>query len=210
MGNIIIRLRTCSAAAIAFSILPNFASAQDTYQFDESVPEPREILKILGVLMDEDDLDDVLSTRGVRYKNEQTAQSTEAKAATKPMAAESHSLENSASESNILSVPIRFAINSAVIPHQYRQHLNAIGEALNAPEANGVRLAITGHTDTSGSAEYNETLSMKRSQAVVQYLVQARGVDRSRLFADGVGETSPLPGVLPTDARNRRVDFRAL
>ena len=49
-------------------------------------------------------------------------------------------------------------------------------------------ITIVGHTDTSGSAEYNQRLSVRRANVVVEALVQM-GARKAALHASGVGET---------------------
>ena len=70
-------------------------------------------------------------------------------------------------------------------------------------------LDIDGHTDDTGSAQYNQALSERRAVAVGQYL-QSRSVDPRRLLVIGYGETRP---VAPNEtdlgrAANRRVEVR--
>lgn len=54
-----------------------------------------------------------------------------------------------------------------------------------------LKVEIAGHTDNVGSATYNQVLSQRRAQAVVNYLVD-RGIARTRLRAMGYGESRPL------------------
>lgn len=54
-----------------------------------------------------------------------------------------------------------------------------------------MKIEISGHTDTRGSAEHNQQLSQNRAKAVVDYLV-AHGIDASRLTYAGYGETKTL------------------
>ncbi|HKX64898.1 MAG TPA: OmpA family protein, partial [Rhizomicrobium sp.] len=49
-------------------------------------------------------------------------------------------------------------------------------------------IAIVGHTDTSGPSDYNQKLSVRRANVVVEALVQM-GARRNALHASGVGET---------------------
>ena len=63
-----------------------------------------------------------------------------------------------------------------------------------------------GYTDASGSAAHNEALSAAASTAVADFLVSL-GIERSRLRAKGMGESSPV-GVDPLDPANRRVEIR--
>jgi OOP family OmpA-OmpF porin len=68
---------------------------------------------------------------------------------------------------------------------------------------------IQGHTDNVGSAEYNQTLSEERAQAVMDYLVK-NGIDPQRVSSTGYGLTRPVASN-DTDegrAKNRRVELR--
>ncbi|MFT4584624.1 MAG: outer membrane protein OmpA-like peptidoglycan-associated protein [Gammaproteobacteria bacterium] len=73
-----------------------------------------------------------------------------------------------------------------------------------------VRINIVGHTDSSGSDDYNQTLSEHRAAAVLQYIV-SMGISSSRLSASGRGETSPIADNSNRDGRqtNRRVELTA-
>jgi len=75
-------------------------------------------------------------------------------------------------------------------------------------ENKGVRISIEGHTDDSGTSEYNQQLSEKRALAVRNYLTE-RGIEKSRLEYQGWGMAKPLA---PNDseenkALNRRIEF---
>ena len=70
-------------------------------------------------------------------------------------------------------------------------------------------LDIDGHTDNTGSPQYNQALSERRAVSVAQYL-NTRGVDPRRLLVVGFGQTRPIA---PNDseagrAANRRVEIR--
>ncbi|MBR9999958.1 MAG: OmpA family protein [Cyclobacteriaceae bacterium] len=72
-----------------------------------------------------------------------------------------------------------------------------------------LKIEIRGHTDDTGSAAYNMELSLKRAEAVYQYLVN-HGIAQSRLQYQGFGQTEPA---VPNDSeenrsRNRRIEFR--
>jgi len=72
----------------------------------------------------------------------------------------------------------------------------------------GWRIRIEGHTDATGTKAANMALSIKRAQAVVDYLVN-RGVKRARLEAAGLGDTDPVANNA-TEAgrtRNRRIQL---
>lgn len=75
-------------------------------------------------------------------------------------------------------------------------------------------VTIEGHTDAKGSAAYNKDLSLRRAQAVAQWLA-SHGVDKSRLAVKGLGDTQPVQSNRLANgadnpqgrAQNRRVEF---
>ncbi|MFT5779473.1 MAG: outer membrane protein OmpA-like peptidoglycan-associated protein [Crocinitomicaceae bacterium] len=72
----------------------------------------------------------------------------------------------------------------------------------------GLKVEISGHTDNTGSAELNESLSQDRAQAVVNYL-KAKGVSGGRMKAQGYGSSRPVDSNNTSDGRqqNRRTEF---
>jgi outer membrane protein OmpA-like peptidoglycan-associated protein/tetratricopeptide (TPR) repeat protein/uncharacterized protein YoxC len=68
---------------------------------------------------------------------------------------------------------------------------------------------ISAHTDNIGSPATNLVLSQKRAQSVVDYLV-GKGVDKTRLKAQGYGETKPIANNINEAGRlkNRRTEFK--
>ena len=79
-----------------------------------------------------------------------------------------------------------------------------------------VRVELSSHTDSRGSAEANEALSQDRAESVVNYLV-SRGVQRGRLVAKGYGESQLKNGCIDgvecseeQHQANRRTEFRVI
>lgn len=79
-----------------------------------------------------------------------------------------------------------------------------------------IRIELSSHTDIRGTAKYNLTLSQKRAQAVVDFLVE-NGIARDRLVAKGYGSTKLLnhcaKGVKCSDAeheQNRRTEVKII
>ena len=110
-------------------------------------------------------------------------------------------------DGRIATYGILFDTDSANLRPESTGTLREIGNMLQRHE--DVRLRIEGHTDSSGSAEYNLTLSGERARAVVDHLVAEYGIDSSRLTAEGLGESKPV-GENDTPAgrqRNRRVEL---
>jgi outer membrane protein OmpA-like peptidoglycan-associated protein len=71
-----------------------------------------------------------------------------------------------------------------------------------------LRVKVTGHTDSDGSDQYNDTLSYNRAQAITNYFVK-RGLSPDRLVIEFKGEHSPIDTNKNPEGkqRNRRVDF---
>lgn len=110
-------------------------------------------------------------------------------------------------EAPSISLNVLFATNSAELTPQARRVLDELGRALTSADLSPYRFRIEGHTDTTGSADYNMLLSERRAQAVRDYLVQRFGISRTRLETIGLGQTSlAVPTADNVDEpRNRRV-----
>ncbi len=70
-------------------------------------------------------------------------------------------------------------------------------------------MEIGGYTDSTGSVEYNQTLSEKRALSVVNYLIK-KGISSDRLKYKGYGNTSPLGDNITSEGRklNRRTEAK--
>jgi OOP family OmpA-OmpF porin len=72
-----------------------------------------------------------------------------------------------------------------------------------------IAVVAEGHTDAVGSDEYNQALSLRRANAVRDYLV-AGGIDAARIQVEGYGESRPVASNDTDDGRaqNRRTELR--
>jgi len=72
----------------------------------------------------------------------------------------------------------------------------------------GMKIEVGGHTDSQGAESTNLSLSQKRAQAVVDYMVLA-GLEQQRLIAKGYGESQPIADNTTAEgrAKNRRTEF---
>jgi outer membrane protein OmpA-like peptidoglycan-associated protein len=105
---------------------------------------------------------------------------------------------------------IYFDFNRTSFKMNSYKELNKLARLMKENPA--YRVEIAGHTDNVGSDEYNKELSHKRAVAVVNYLIK-RGVDASRLMAQGYGEAQPM--ATNDDEKegrelNRRTEFRII
>ena len=99
-----------------------------------------------------------------------------------------------------------FDIDRADIRPEYRDEIAQVGDFMKKyPTTTAV---IEGHTDNVGDVEYNKELSRRRAQAVVDYLVENYGIDRSRLAARGYGMSRPIADNATDEGRqlNRRIE----
>ena len=103
-------------------------------------------------------------------------------------------------------VHLTFDKNSATLTEAAVTNLLQVAEALRNDKLQDAKFLIEGHTDASGSEVYNASLSERRADAVVSFLVE-QGISPDRMVAVGMGESSPrVPD--PLDAVNRRVEMR--
>ena len=72
----------------------------------------------------------------------------------------------------------------------------------------GLKIEVSGHTDTDGSPDANQYLSQQRAKAVVRYLVN-KGLGEDRFTATGFGEDKPIfdNDTPEHKSRNRRIEF---
>ena len=101
---------------------------------------------------------------------------------------------------------VTFATNSAGLNAQFFDVLNSVGLVLN--EFDQTVIEVAGHTDSTGSDAYNQTLSEERAGAVAGYL-QTRQVRGDRIITVGLGEARPIATNETAEGRqsNRRVEL---
>ena len=128
-------------------------------------------------------------------------------ATVEPMATAASACEKSLAEI-VAQTKIEFATASAIIQPRSTPVLDALAQA--AAQCPG-RLMIEGHTDSTGSPQTNQALSLARAEAVRGALAQ-RGLAQDRLQAQGLGDERPLADNVNAEgrARNRRIEFRAV
>ncbi|WAS90348.1 OmpA family protein [Nannocystis punicea] len=104
---------------------------------------------------------------------------------------------------------IYFDLDKATIKPKSRPVLDRAVAVLK--EFPSIRIEISGHTDSTGSPEYNKVLSGKRAAAVKDYLVE-HGIDTARIESRGAGMDEPVDTnkTAAGRAKNRRIEFTIL
>jgi OmpA-OmpF porin, OOP family len=107
-----------------------------------------------------------------------------------------------------VNLTVDFANGSADLTPQAIATLDQLGKALSSSDLASYRFRVEGHTDTVGSQTYNQALSQRRAEAVVNYIESKYGVPAARLDAVGMGDKGLLVKTPPQTAepRNRRVE----
>jgi outer membrane protein OmpA-like peptidoglycan-associated protein len=111
-----------------------------------------------------------------------------------------------ASSGKIISYGITFDVGKSTIqPESMGEIMRFVTLMKENPD---LKFSVEGHTDNTGSAPANQTLSEARSQAVVDKLVE-NGIARDRFKAAGKGQTAPIADNSTDEgkAKNRRVEF---
>lgn len=107
-----------------------------------------------------------------------------------------------------VNLNVSFDFDSAALRNDQLPKLVELCSALKAADVQQIR--ILGHTDASGSAEYNERLSKLRAEEVKRFLATDCGFPEDRMEALGVGERNLFDPADPNADKNRRVEFQAL
>jgi len=104
---------------------------------------------------------------------------------------------------------VTFAFDSAELSDDAKPILEEAARSLK--EAGKIRVSVEGHTDATGSEDYNLGLSQRRAASVAAYL-QGQGIDGERLETAGFGEEKPVAANDTRDGRaqNRRVELRVI
>lgn len=101
---------------------------------------------------------------------------------------------------------VYFETDAYTISENYSNDINKFAEFLQ--ENTGYNAIVYGHTDSTGSDIYNQTLSENRAISVVDALINL-GVEKKRLSSVGKGESEPIANNKTKDGRaqNRRIEI---
>lgn len=104
---------------------------------------------------------------------------------------------------------VQFELNSSELTGSSSESLDKVVDAMN--EYGTLRIEIQAHSDSSGDAGYNQSLSEKRANSVRDYLI-GKGIASDRMEAKGYGESQPIADNDTREGRvaNRRVELKVI
>ncbi|MFK7893222.1 MAG: OmpA family protein [Granulosicoccus sp.] len=113
---------------------------------------------------------------------------------------------------NSVNLRIKFDHGSARLKPVSLGLLDELATALKNEKIRQRRVALIGHTDSTGSEAFNLTLSKQRAKAVKEHLVRHLGLATERFELSGLGESAPLNNnATPIQQEvNRRVEISLL
>lgn len=105
------------------------------------------------------------------------------------------------------SSEILFPTNSSILNEQSKKRISDVARIIKEKDSKR-KILIEGHSDKTGTAEYNQWLSEKRAVSVKTYLV-TQGIDAQRITTAGRGDTQPIGDNKTKEGRlkNRRVEI---
>lgn len=190
-------IRSVSALALAITLAVGIAETAFAQSSDATAMSAEEIMQAF----------EKQKTRGlVLVPSDSTAPATTAEASTTVTTAETTYTE--VDKADQVNIKINFDFDSATLRDDQKPQLATLCEVMKAVDVQ--LFQIVGHTDSSGSASYNENLSLLRAKEVKRHLVTECGIPETRLEAIGMGESAPFDADDPRSDENRRVEFQAL
>ena len=182
----------CTSRPVAV-VLPDAPAAQEAQpQINEELVTREEFINMMMAMREE------LAAINARLDQIQAAQGekTMIKVQQIPLEPQQHVMEE--------VFEIRFDFNKAVIKPEYQDLIRQLASATQ--ENKNIKVSVVGHTDTSGTKNYNYALGGRRAEAVQKMLIQY-GIPASQIVAVSAGEEDlavPTPDNTP-NAENRRV-----
>lgn len=107
---------------------------------------------------------------------------------------------------NFVFKPVYFDYDKSDIKPEFHDFLKSIVRTIQGHS--DLRVKVTGHTDSDGTFDYNDGLSQRRADAIINFFTSI-GLKRDRIVIDFKGERNPVETNQTSEGRrkNRRVDF---
>ncbi len=107
-----------------------------------------------------------------------------------------------------LSAGALFDVGKADLKPQGKKELDALVDKIKSEKVGVGQITVTGHTDSTGTKAFNQSLSERRAESVKAYLVE-KGISGDRIVTKGMGDSQPVASnkTAAGRAQNRRVDI---
>ena len=207
MNQYLSTLALAIAAAAAILMAPQARAEKVVVYREGQLVEPQDVADVLGKTRSIRLLDDAAAPAQSTPVEAVSVEKTSASASAPGRASAPSARAKPTTEAAALSLPVRFAFDSAEILPAARTQLDALAQGIKMLAPDRI-VTVEGHTDATGGEDYNLALSRARAQSVRDYLVQHHGIDAARLKTVGYGKGRPIEGSDPHAALNRRVQFR--
>ena len=111
-------------------------------------------------------------------------------------------------EKHTVSATALFDFDKAVLKPAGKEAIHGIDEEIKASTSKVLAVNVVGYTDSVGTEEYNQELSVRRANAVKDYMV-SEGIDPGLINVKGMGEADPVASNATAAGRaeNRRVEI---
>jgi OOP family OmpA-OmpF porin len=109
-----------------------------------------------------------------------------------------------------ITLNVKFELESDRLDSRYLIDLDRLAKVMT--KNSDLNIEVQGHSDNTGSEEFNKNLSQKRADSVTSYLVKEHGVSRSRIKSKGYGPLIPIATneTLEGRSKNRRVEAKLM
>ena len=112
-------------------------------------------------------------------------------------------------EKNTMAAEALFDHDKSVLKPEGKAAMHDLDETIKAKGARVVDINVIGHTDSDGSEEYNQTLSVRRAESVRDYMV-SEGIDPSIIDISGEGESNPIASNATKEGRAHQCNRTAI
>jgi OOP family OmpA-OmpF porin len=111
-------------------------------------------------------------------------------------------------EKHTISATALFDFDKYALKPEGKEAISGIVDEIKTSKNKVIDINVVGHTDSVGTEEYNQELSVRRANAVKDYMV-SEGVDPSIIDVKGMGEAEPVASNSTAEGRaqNRRVEI---
>jgi OOP family OmpA-OmpF porin len=111
-------------------------------------------------------------------------------------------------EKHTVSATALFDFDKYALKPEGKEAIHGIDEEIKSSESKVIDINVVGHTDSIGTEEYNQELSVRRANAVKEFMV-SEGIDPGIIDVKGMGEADPVASNSTAEGRaqNRRVEI---